>query len=451
MNAPTLYRDRRRPDQDAGPREHRRSGRGPDAARVSASPSASTPSPPTPSSATVAQVRLQPAVGAERRDLFDGHLGAQSGAEAEARHDGERHHRDCAQEQRAAHPECGDPLPADHRDVPGAEPAGPAGARARTRRRGRGDGQRGGAAVRRRRPGGGGEAGAPGQPAAAPAGATPPAGSERAPAAAQAAAGGPARPQATVAAGRGPRGGTGRQRRAAGARTAAEPRLRPTAAAKVSPVRASAAAAAARRLRPEHDARRAAQAHGRAHGADDAGRARALRRRACVKAAAAVADSAAEPRRRARRQPRGRRRQQQGGGANAAAQARQPPGRRRRGSRRPASPTTAQGATTIDSLFGPLQVVETPRHRLAVREQAAEVASPAPRRERRHLHRGPERERRPGERRSRDQHDDRPRAAPTTPNQNQQDNPLMGPQRGGPARRSGGGGGGGGGGGRGRG
>ena len=82
-------------------------------------------------------------------------------------------HRDRPQEQRAAHSECGDPLPADHRDVPGAEPGGPAGARARPRR------TRPWRRPARRRSAarvGGGEGGAQGQPPAAAAGATPQAG-----------------------------------------------------------------------------------------------------------------------------------------------------------------------------------------------------------------------------------------------------------------------------------
>jgi HlyD family secretion protein len=77
--------------------------------------------------------------------------------------------------------------------------------------RGRGEGQRAGAGGPGGGPGGGGPGGGQGQPAAAPAGRSPQAGGAGVPAAAQAAPSAQQRPQATVAAGqeRGPRGGPG--------------------------------------------------------------------------------------------------------------------------------------------------------------------------------------------------------------------------------------------------
>ena len=55
--------------------------------------------------------------GAERRHVSDRHQRAQRAAEAEARHDGEREHRDQPQDQRAPHSGGGDALPSDCRRV----------------------------------------------------------------------------------------------------------------------------------------------------------------------------------------------------------------------------------------------------------------------------------------------------------------------------------------------
>ncbi len=71
--------------------------------------------------------------GAERRHLLDGDCGAEPGPEAEAGHDRERQYRDRPPQQRAADPERGDAVPADHRDVPGAQPGRAPRARARAR------------------------------------------------------------------------------------------------------------------------------------------------------------------------------------------------------------------------------------------------------------------------------------------------------------------------------
>ncbi len=71
---------------------------------------------------------------AERRHLLHRDLGAEPGAEAEAGHDGERQHRDQQAHERAARAERGDAVPADAGDVHGPESAGAAGARARARR-----------------------------------------------------------------------------------------------------------------------------------------------------------------------------------------------------------------------------------------------------------------------------------------------------------------------------
>ena len=113
---------------------------------------------------------------------------------------------------------------------------------------------------------------------------------------------------------------------------------------------------AARRVRSEHDAGRAPQADGRAHGEHDARRARALRgahagtRRRVAAAAAAAAGG-------------GQRRQPAGRGAKAADAAATRPGRQRRPQRDPRRGITAasrrrvapSGATTIDALFAPLR------------------------------------------------------------------------------------------------
>ena len=85
--------------------------------------------------------------GAERGDLLDGHHRAQPRVEAQAGDDGQRHHRDRAPEQRAAGRQCGDAVPADRRDVLGAEPARSAGVAADRRR-----GTRRTCAQRRRQP-----------------------------------------------------------------------------------------------------------------------------------------------------------------------------------------------------------------------------------------------------------------------------------------------------------
>ena len=121
MNAPTLFVARRRPDQDAGRRQHRRSGRGPHAP----GPGGDVPRRRLPHRHVHRRGRSRCACSrrrAERRDLLDGHRRAERRAEAEAGHDRERQHRGRAQDQRAAHAGGGAPLPADRRDVPGAQP-----------------------------------------------------------------------------------------------------------------------------------------------------------------------------------------------------------------------------------------------------------------------------------------------------------------------------------------
>ena len=127
-------RHRRRPDQDAGRRQHRRVGRRQDAARARRCRSASTPTPPTISSAAVQQVRLQPAV-VQNVVVYSTVIAVpESAAEAEARHDGDRRHRDRAPQQRAARADRGGPVPADRSDVHGAQPARAPGSPARPRR-----------------------------------------------------------------------------------------------------------------------------------------------------------------------------------------------------------------------------------------------------------------------------------------------------------------------------
>ena len=148
--------------------------------------------------------------------------------------------------------------------------------------RGRGDGQRAGAGG----PGGGGEGAAQGQPPAA-------AGGRPCRQAGPVVQRPPRRPQRPSRSRRRPSRlarSAGRAAALAAAtpgarrRTAAAPRLRLMAAANGAAGRSGRSRLRPRwrrpwRLRPEYDARRAAQAHGRAAGEDDAGRARAFQAR----------------------------------------------------------------------------------------------------------------------------------------------------------------------------
>ena len=259
-------------------------------------------------------------------------------------------HRDRAQEQRAAHPECGDALPADHRDVPGAEPGGPAGARSAAVADAAAAATAAADPAARRRAGG-----APGSAPAAP----------------------PVRPRRTAgpvlqrprrrpqrpSRSRRPPSRRARQR-AAAALAAATPAAASAATARAAQARRRRTSARSGRrprwrrpwrLRPEHDTRRAPQADRGAAGADDARRARAVpgtdargRRRGRGGFGGGTREggdrrAAAGGNGRAARPARCRR-----GATGSAGRARRQGGRRRR-----------PGATTIDSLFGPLPVVES--------------------------------------------------------------------------------------------
>jgi HlyD family secretion protein len=295
--------------------------------------------------------------------------------------------------------------------------------RGRGGRGGRGEGQRAGGG-----PGGGQDQPAP---AAAPGG-NPPAAATGAPAAAQAATPGQQRPQATVAAGqdRGPRGGSGGTN---GGRPAQDGGAQaPT----------------------DGGGRQAGEGSGGRGGGRGGGFDPNLspeERRKRFEERMAQASPEERERMQARMREGGGNRdgggRQGAGGANAQAGNRQGGGR----SNPPAGlAATAQGATTIDSLFGPLPTTESRgtawqyenkqlkaiRLRLGVSDgtftevlnesevpaNAEVVTSMTTGLEQRNLN-----------------------------NQNQQNNPLMGPQRGQPGRGGPGGGGGGGGGGRGRG
>ncbi len=322
--------------------------------------------------------------------------------------------------------------------------------RGRGGRGGRGEGQRAGGGAP------GGEQGQP-APAAAPPGGNPPAAATGAPPAAQAATSGQQRPQATVAAGqdRGSRGGSGgpsggrpaqdggaqaqadgggRQAgegfggRGGGGRGGFDPNMTPEERRKRMEERLA-------QMTPEE--RERFQARMREGGGGRGGFGGGNREGGGNRGSGASGGNLDGGGR------------QGAGGANAAAQA----GSRQGGGRssQPAGlPATAQGATTIDSLFGPLPITESRgtawqyenkqlkviRLRLGVSDgtftevlnesevpaNAEVVTSMTTGLEQRNL------------------------------NQNQQNNPLMGPQRGQPGRGGpGGGGGGGGGGGRGRG
>ena len=313
--------------------------------------------------------------------------------------------------------------------------------------RGRGDGQRAGFGGS-----GGGEGAAPGQPPAAPAGAAPPGARTGAPAAAQAAPATQQRPQATVAAGqdRGSRGdsgggtpgrpapeGSGAQAqangggerqpgqgfgRAGGGRGGFDPNMTPEERRKRMEERLA-------QMPPEE--RERFQARMREGGGGRGGFGGGTPEGGGV--GGGNRDGGAR----------------QGAGVATGAQA----GNRQGGrTSQPAGlPATAQGATTIDSLFGPLPVVESRgtawqyenkqlkaiRLRLGVSdgtytEVLNETDIPANAEVVTGMTTGLE---------QRNQNQ----------NQNQQNNPLMGPQRGQPGRGGPGGGGGGGGGGRGRG
>jgi HlyD family secretion protein len=313
--------------------------------------------------------------------------------------------------------------------------------------RGRGDGQRAGFGG----PGGGGEGGAPGQPPAAAAGATPQAGRTGGPAAAQAAPAGQQKPQATVAAGqeRGPRGGSGggNDGRPAQDGTGAQ-----------------AQANGGGERQPGQGAGRGGDGRG---GFDPNMTPEERRKRFEERMAQATPEERERMQARMREGGGGRggfgggnREGGAGaGGGNREGGARQGAGgangaqagnRQGGGTGRPAAiPATAQGATTIDSLFGPLPVVESRgtawqyenkqlksiRLRLGVSdgtftEVLNESDVPANAEVVTGMTTGLE---------------------PRNTNQNQGNNPLMGPQRGQPGRGGPGGGGGGGGGGRGRG
>ena len=82
---------------------------------------------------TVSQVRLEPVVAAERRQLRDGHRRAEPRAEAEAGHDGERHRRNRARRRRAARAQRGAALPAAAATRDAAVAAAAAAARSATR------------------------------------------------------------------------------------------------------------------------------------------------------------------------------------------------------------------------------------------------------------------------------------------------------------------------------
>ena len=69
---------------------------------------------------TVTQIRLDPVVVQQRRDLRGNHLGGQPGARAEAGHDGQRHHRSGAQGQCVAGAGRGAALPSDRVNPGGA-------------------------------------------------------------------------------------------------------------------------------------------------------------------------------------------------------------------------------------------------------------------------------------------------------------------------------------------
>ena len=316
--------------------------------------------------------------------------------------------------------------------------------------RGRGDGQRAGFGGPGGGPGGGGPGGGQEQPAAAP-GAAPQTGATGSPAAAQAATPAQQRPQATVAAGqeRGPRGGTD-------AGNAGRP------AQDGGGAQAQANGGGGRQPGEGFGGR------GGGRGGDPNMTPEERRKRFEERMAQMTPEERERMQARMREGGGGRGGfgggngggnagggfggngggRQAGGGANAPAQG----GNRQGGGRSslPAGvPATAQGATTIDSLFGPLPVIESRgtawqyenkqlkaiRLRLGVSDGTfTEILN----------------------------EDDVPANAEVVTgmttgleqrnnNQNQQGNPLLGPQRGQPGRGGPGGGGGGGGGGRGRG
>ena len=282
--------------------------------------------------------------------------------------------------------------------------------------RGRGEGQRAGVGG----PGGGGFGGGQGQPATAPAGGSPQGARPEAPAAAQATLPGQQRPQATVAAGqeRGPRGGSGAGEGGAPATNGAP------------------------QAQNGGGERQPGQGFG-GRGGFDPNMTPEERRKRMEERLAQMS-----PEERERFQARMR----EGGGGRggfggtrdarqAGSNAAQAGNRGGRGGQTASLGASAQGATTIDSLFGPLPVVESRgtawlyenkqlkpvRLRLGVSdgthtEILNENELPANTEVVTSMTTGLE------------------QRNPTQ--QNQQNNPLMGPQRGGPGRGGGGGGGG---------
>ena len=315
--------------------------------------------------------------------------------------------------------------------------------------RGRGDGQRAGFGGP-----GGGEGGGQGQPPATAAGATPRAGRTGAPAAAQAAPAAPQKPQATVAAGqeRGPRGGSGGGNAGRPAQDANGAQAQADGGGERQPGQGAGRGGGGRggfdpNMTPEERRKRVEERMAQAtpeerermqarmrEGGGGRGGFGGGNREGGAGAGGGNRDGGAR---------------QGAGGANGAQAGNRQSGR----TGQPAGiPATAQGATTIDSLFGPLPVVESRgtawqyenkqlkalRLRLGVSdgtftEVLNESDVPANAEVVTSMTTGLEQR---------------------NTNQNQGNNPLMGPQRGQPGRGGPGGGGfggGGGGGGRGRG
>ena len=364
-------RHRRRPDQDAGRREHRRVRRRPHAARTDGRRSASTPTPPTRSSARSQQVRLQPTV-VQNVVVYstviavpNPQLKLKPGMTATRRASRSRAGTTCC----ACRPRRVRFRPTEAMFAVLNQPVPPEAAARRRRLRWRPWAR--GRTRTRRRP-------------AARADLAPDAGAHRQ---ARTAAGAPqatrSRPhrRAAGAGGRSPPA-------AAGVRTSAEAR---GGGDRMAAIRGGGegggrGVGGGRGFDPNMTPGGTPQADGRAHGEHDARGARAhagahegARGAGRRRGGPAAAGGGQRARRRTRRPGGGR-------NATAAAGAARDPSRGIAGSVT-AAPSIASGATTIDSLFAPLQTTETRgRAWLYENKQLKSVSAP-PRRHRRHLQR----------------------------------------------------------------